>query len=214
MRPTRRTVLRSIATGGVAVGLAGCTENGGEPTDTGDGMGTPTDTEGGMGTPTDTEGGMGTETDAGTGTDGGTGTGTDGGTGTDADSMATVQVASFDVGDALVGPDGLTLYMFDNDTQGEGASTCTDSCLENWPPLTVEDEATAGADVTAELTTFERDDGDTQVAANGWPLYYFAGDGAEGDTNGQGVGDIWWMLTPAGEPIRGGGTETETASTY
>jgi len=56
--------------------------------------------------------------------------------------------------------------------------------------------------VTAELTTYEREDGQTQVAANGWPLYYFANDETPGDTNGQGVGDVWWVLDPAGMPIR------------
>lgn len=138
-------------------------------------------------------GGSPTETETGTGT--GTGTGT---TGT---GSATVAVRSFDVGDALVDAEGLTLYMFDNDTQGEAASTCTGGCLDNWPALTVEGEAMAGDGVTAELTTFERDDGDTQVAANGWPLYYFAGDSAAGDTNGQGVGDVWFVVGADGEAI-------------
>jgi hypothetical protein len=31
--------------------------------------------------------------------------------------------------------------------------------MDNWPPLTVEDDPVAGDDVAAELTTFERDDG-------------------------------------------------------
>lgn len=210
MAPTRRTVLRSVAAAGAVAGLAGCTENGAEPTETDGEVGTPTDTEEEMGTPTETEAGTETTTDE--GTDAGTGTGTNAGTETDAESMATVQVDSLDVGEVLVGPDGLTLYMFDNDTQGEGASSCTGGCLDNWPALTVEGEVSAGADVTAELTTFEREDGSTQVAANGWPLYYFAGDSAPGDANGQGVGDVWWVLSPAGEPIRAG-TETATATT-
>jgi predicted lipoprotein with Yx(FWY)xxD motif len=39
------------------------------------------------------------------------------------------------------------------------------------------------------------------VTLNGWPLYYYAGDSAAGDTNGQAVGGIWWVLDPAGEKI-------------
>ncbi len=105
-------------------------------------------------------------------------------------------------GDILVGPEELTVYMFDNDTQGEGASACHDDCAEAWPPLTVEDEPTAGEAVEADLTTFEREDGTTQVAANGWPLYHFAEDQAPGDANGQGVGDVWWVLQPDGTPIQ------------
>ena len=30
---------------------------------------------------------------------------------------------------------------------------------------------------------------------------HVAGDGAAGDTNGQGVNGVWWFLTPAGEKI-------------
>jgi predicted lipoprotein with Yx(FWY)xxD motif len=202
MRPTRRTVLRSVAAGGLTIGLAGCAESGGDPTGTAGGDETPTDTEMATETEMGTETASGTDTGTGTETGTGTGTGTETGTGTDAGSMATVQVRSFEMGDALVGPEGLTLYMFDSDTQGEGASSCSGGCLDNWPPLTVDGEATASADVSAELTTFERDDGSMQVAANGWPLYYFVSDESPGDTNGQAVGDVWWMLTPAGEPIR------------
>ncbi len=119
---------------------------------------------------------------------------------------ATVQISSHEEhGDILVGPDGMSLYMFDQDTQGGGQSACPgiEGCDEAWPPLSVEsaDELTSGPDVTAELTTFEREDGTLQVAANGWPLYYFVNDEAAGDVNGQGVNDVWWLLTPAGEKI-------------
>jgi len=115
---------------------------------------------------------------------------------------STVEVVSDDeLGDILADGDGNVLYMFDNDTQGAGASSCYDGCADNWPPLTVDDEAVAGENVTAELTTFERGDGSTQVAANGWPLYTFANDENPGDTTGQGVGDIWWVLDPAGNPV-------------
>jgi hypothetical protein len=69
--------------------------------------------------------------------------------------------------------------------------------------LTVGGEPTAGEGVTAELTTFERGDGTTQVAAAGWPLYYFQDDADPGDANGQGVGGVWWVLAPDGTPSRG-----------
>jgi predicted lipoprotein with Yx(FWY)xxD motif len=116
---------------------------------------------------------------------------------------ATVQVRSHDeLDDILVGPDELTLYMFDQDEQGAGESACAGDCVDNWPPLTVEDDPVAGDGVAAELTTFERDDGSMQVAANGWPLYYFTPDEEPGDEEGQGVGDIWWVLDPDGVPVK------------
>ncbi|WP_312909357.1 COG4315 family predicted lipoprotein [Natronosalvus caseinilyticus] len=121
------------------------------------------------------------------------------------ESDATVRVRSHpDHGDILVGPEELTLYNFDQDTQDEMASTCYDDCATAWPPLTVEGEGdpTAGDDVSATLTTFERNNGETQVAADGWPLYYFASDEEPGDVNGQGVNDVWWVLKPDGTPMR------------
>jgi hypothetical protein len=41
-------------------------------------------------------------------------------------------------------------------------------------------------------------DGQKQLTLNGWPLYTYAQDSKAGDTNGQGVGGIWWAVTPAG----------------
>jgi predicted lipoprotein with Yx(FWY)xxD motif len=155
-------------------------------------------TGGGDGTATDPD-----DTEAPTDDDGGTTT--DGG-------GATVQVRAHDEhGDILVDGEGISLYMFDSDTQGEGASTCYDSCASNWPPLTVDGDATAGDGVTAELSTFERDDGAMQVAADGWPLYYYAGDSSPGDVTGQGVGGVWWLLRPDGSLVKpNGGDETTT----
>lgn len=196
MRPTRRTVLRSFATGGIALGLAGCAGNGG----------------GGAG-PTETDGGMGTASP--TATETGTGTGTT--TGTGSPTAASVQVRSHpDLGDILVGPEGSTLYMFEQDTKGEKKSTCYDECAGAWPPLIAE-SPTAGEGVTATLSTFERENGDVQVAANGWPLYSFRPDQNPGDVNGQGIdgfGGLWWVLGPDGTPKKsaGGGTGTGTGT--
>jgi predicted lipoprotein with Yx(FWY)xxD motif len=57
-----------------------------------------------------------------------------------------------------------------------------------------------GVDATL-LGTITRDDGSTQVTYNGWPLYYFHEDAAPGDTNGQGVGGVWFLVSPEGEAI-------------
>lgn len=127
---------------------------------------------------------------------------------------ATVTVASGPLGDHLVGPDGKTLYLFTPDSAN--TSTCEGSCAENWPALTVEDGATANAGdgVTGTLSTFARSDGALQVAINGIPLYYFAGDNAAGDTNGQGVGDKWFVVTPTGEQVAAPAASASTSSAY
>ena len=42
-----------------------------------------------------------------------------------------------------------------------------------------------------------------QVTYNGWPLYYYIKDEQAGDTVGQQVGDVWYVISPAGEEIEG-----------
>lgn len=128
------------------------------------------------------------------------------------DTDATVHARSTDeYGDILADSGGMSLYLFDQDEGGE--STCYDDCAQNWPPLTVDGDPTAGDAVSADLSTTERDDGSTQVTAAGWPLYYFAGDEEPGDTNGQGAGDVWWLLTPDGERAAATDGTTATATT-
>jgi len=120
----------------------------------------------------------------------------------------TVNVSeSADFGPILVNGEGFSLYLFMQDTQNSGVSTCTDAdgCTIDWPPLVVDGEPVAGEGVDATmLGTITRDDGTVQATYNGWPLYLYFGDAAPGDTNGQGLdefGGIWYLGSPAGEPI-------------
>ena len=98
-----------------------------------------------------------------------------------------VKVASGAVGKFLTGANGMTLYVFKNDSPDKSA--CSGDCAANWPPFVVSaaKDVTSGDGVTGKLTTFKRDDGTMQVAYKGAPLYYFVGDQAAGDTNGQGI---------------------------
>ena len=112
---------------------------------------------------------------------------------------ASVLVADSDFGQILTDADGNTIYFFANDE--EGVSNCNADCLANWPPVEASGSPTAGDGVTAELGTIDRDYGTTQLTVNGFPAYFFAGDQAAGDTNGQGVSDVWWVFGADGEPI-------------
>jgi predicted lipoprotein with Yx(FWY)xxD motif len=111
-------------------------------------------------------------------------------------------IADSPLGDHLVDAEGITLYLFDNDEPG--VSNCTDDCLDSWPPLTVDDEPTWGEGVDGDLVgTIEReDDGSTQVTYDDMPLYFWAGDSAPGDVEGQGVNDVWWVVAPDGSAIQ------------
>jgi len=46
------------------------------------------------------------------------------------------------------------------------------------------------------LSTFPRADGTNQAAYNGIPLYYWANDKEPGDTTGQNVGGVWFVVAP------------------
>ena len=50
--------------------------------------------------------------------------------------------------------------------------------------------------------TVERRDGTQQVTYRDLPLYRFSGDKAEGDIQGQGLSDVWWVVDASGEPIQ------------
>ena len=101
------------------------------------------------------------------------------------------------LGSFLVDSKGMTLYLFTKDTPN--TSACYGGCAIAWPPLLTTGAPTAGTGVTASmLGTTTRTDGTTQVTYNGWPLYYWINDKAAGDTTGENVQGVWFVITPAG----------------
>lgn len=116
---------------------------------------------------------------------------------------ASLKVADTSLGAIVEDGDGKVVYQFDSDTQGSGASSCTGACLANWPPVHAGADAPMLDGITGAVATITGTDGQPQLTLNGWPLYYYAGDANPGDTNGQGVGGVWWVVTAAGEPVRG-----------
>lgn len=136
---------------------------------------------------------------------GGTNAGAGGKGGSPADQQATVAVASGDLGQMLVDSQGRTLYMFLADTGDQ--STCYGDCASTWPALTAGGQPTATDGVQSSmLGTTQRTDGSTQVTFDGHPLYHYASDGAPGDTNGEGIGGIWFVVSPNGTPIKDSGS--------
>ena len=117
--------------------------------------------------------------------------------------MSTVNVAdNSQYGPILVDQNGMTLYMFTNDTQGAGTSACSGACAALWPALSAS-TPTAGTGVDAsKLGTITLSDGTTQVTYNGWPLYLYAKDSKAGDTTGQGFKSIWYVIAPSGDPVK------------
>ena len=102
----------------------------------------------------------------------------------------------------MVDAAGKTLYMFTPD-EDAGKPTCYDQCAENWPALTADAVPAAGAGLDAsKLKLVDRTDGTKQVMYGDYTLYYFAGDPAAGDINGQGQGGKWYVVGADAEPIK------------
>jgi predicted lipoprotein with Yx(FWY)xxD motif len=114
------------------------------------------------------------------------------------DGDVLVTTATTELGTILVDGGGMTLYLFDNDTDAE--SVCYGDCAVTWPPL-VGTAGVGGEADAALLGTTEREDGAMQVTYAGLPLYHYAGDEEPGDLTGQAVGGVWWVIGPDGERI-------------
>ena len=104
----------------------------------------------------------------------------------------------------IVNQTGRTLYHLT--TERGRKIVCAGACATAWPPLTVPKGAkpTAGPGVTkSKLGTIKRRDGKTQVTYAGLTLYRYSGDGKAGQTNGEGLDDVWYAISPGGGLVKG-----------
>ncbi len=126
---------------------------------------------------------------------------TSGSSGSTAASNVQVNVATdAKLGKILVDSKGMTLYIFTKDQPDK--SNCTGGCLTAWPPLLTTGAPAAGDGVTASmLGTATLADGSKIVTYNHMPLYYWAGDTKPGDTSGQDVQKVWYVVNPDGKPV-------------
>ncbi len=113
---------------------------------------------------------------------------------------ASIMLADGALGSILVDAEGRTLYGFTVDV--DGVSACYDGCAAAWPPLVVDGPASVGDGLDGTLlSTVPRTDGTTQVKYGEWPLYYFAADASAGETKGQGVNGVWYVVGADGALI-------------
>ena len=116
-------------------------------------------------------------------------------------TVITTQAGS--AGAFLTNGSGRTVYLWAKD--GMNMSACTGACASAWPPVPATGTLTAtGGAQTSDLGTITRSDGTKQVTYDGHALYFFAGDSAAGQANGQGsdsFGAKWWLVAPAGMKI-------------
>jgi predicted lipoprotein with Yx(FWY)xxD motif len=89
----------------------------------------------------------------------------------------------------LADANGMTVYIFDVDEGSE--SKCYDACEKAWPPVLAPEGFVANEEVGITV----RKDGVQQLTHDGKPIYYYVGDGAKGDINGDGLGGVWHIIT-------------------
>ena len=110
----------------------------------------------------------------------------------------------------LTAGSGRTVYLWAKD--GMNMSACSGACAAAWPPVPATGQLTAaGGAKASDLGTITRSDGTKQVTYDGHPLYYFVGDSAAGQANGQGsdnFGAKWWLVASSGAKI----TASDTAA--
>lgn len=111
----------------------------------------------------------------------------------------TIKVRQGDPGTYLVDGSGKTVYLFTQDEPG--VSNCSGQCIENWPAVSGQPQAGSAVN-EGDLGTIQRDNGTTQVTYAGHPLYYFVKDAEPGQTTGQGVNDVWYLVSPDGSAIK------------
>jgi predicted lipoprotein with Yx(FWY)xxD motif len=130
-----------------------------------------------------------------------------------ATTAAIVKTGTTTLGKVVTDDQGKTVYVFDKDKPGEKTTQCTGACAKLWPPLTSTTAKVAvgkGLDED-DFGTIKLADGTMQVTAYGMPLYRYSGDMAAGQTNGQGLLNLWYAAGANGHQI--GGTAASSSPT-
>jgi predicted lipoprotein with Yx(FWY)xxD motif len=123
----------------------------------------------------------------------------------------TVSVTTVSTSKGKVLASGKTLY-----TLKPSSTPCTAACLKVWPALVLPKGVTkpkAGTGVTASKLGSTTKAGVHQVTYGGKPLYYFVGDTAPGQVNGN-VTDAWgkWTAVTAKGTSAGGSSSGGSSS--
>ncbi|CAK4863924.1 unnamed protein product [Aphanomyces euteiches] len=98
------------------------------------------------------------------------------------------------LGNYLTDAKGMSLYYFDKDTKG--VSNCAEACLAKWPLFYAEHISVPTGLKAEDFGTITRLDGAKQTTFKGFPLYYWVSDVKRGDTLGQDVGKVWFVVDP------------------
>jgi len=102
------------------------------------------------------------------------------------------------IGKYLTDAAGMTLYWYKKDSPNR--SECLGACVERWPVFYQEDIITPEGLSAEAFKTITREDYVKQTTFRGFPLYYWIGDKEAGDTTGQRIGNVWFVVNPDNFP--------------
>ncbi len=101
---------------------------------------------------------------------------------------------SAELGNYLTDANGKTLYYFTKDSPSKSA--CYGRCAELWPVFHAQNLIVPSGLKTSDFGTITRTDGTQQTTYKGYPLYYWVRDKSRGETTGQNVGKVWFVIDP------------------
>ena len=116
-------------------------------------------------------------------------------------TSATLQLANTTLGKVVTDSGGKVLYLYVPDGSAT-VSTVNPALLAAWPPVKADAAPTLGPGLTAKATTGTQPNGEKWVIYNNHLLYSFSGDPKPGDVNGNGLANVWYAVTAAGEPVQ------------
>ncbi|MCG2623572.1 hypothetical protein LVY72_16870 [Arthrobacter sp. I2-34] len=115
---------------------------------------------------------------------------------------AELKVADSKLGKIVVDAKGMTVYYFTKDVKDSGKSNCTGECIAAWPPVLTESDNPKVEGVTGAVGTIPTPEGKKQITINGMPIYLWVKDTAPGDTTGQDVNEVFYVVAPDGQMIK------------
>ena len=111
----------------------------------------------------------------------------------------TINIASKEVvGSYLVDGSGMTLYYTVSDRPNY--SNLPDETLSAWPVFYVTDYRVPSVLNVSDFGFYNRDNNIKQTTYKGYPLYYFYQDKVRGDTLGNKLSGVWFVVNPANFP--------------
>ena len=124
-----------------------------------------------------------------------------------------ISVGTTGLGKIVVDGKGMTVYFYDPDKANSGFSACKGACATIWPALAPTTASPTFTGISGTVGKIGGTDGGMQITINGRPLYTYTGDSSPGNTNGQGIEGIWYVVSPTGEEMKSTTPTTPTTST-